>query len=185
MKKILIVRTSPRKGGNSDILAQAFKDGASAAGNSVEEIRFADYKINYCKGCYGSHSKAACQNSGKCWQKDDMAELIPRLRDSDVVVFATPVYFYTLSAQMKTFLDRTVPLFGKQYKFRDIYLLATSESGSRSAMDATIKSLQGWIDCFPSTKIAGVVYGVGVLQAGDISSHQVVIDEAYQMGKNC
>lgn len=185
MKKIFLLRTSPRKGGNTDILADSFKEGAKTSGNEVEDVRFADYKIGYCKGCYGSSAPAACQNSGKCWQKDDMSALIERLKDADVVVFATPVYFYSLSAQMKTFLDRTVPLFGKQYAFRDIYLLTASESSAKSAMDGTIKSLEGWMACFPGTHMKGVVYGVGALQAGDMKKHPQKIEEAYQMGREC
>lgn len=184
MSKIVIIKTSPHRNGNSDILADYFKKGAEESGNSVEEIRLADYKINYCMGCYGTSSSKACTNTGTCWQNDDMQKLIPVIQNADVLVFATPVYFYSLSGQMKVFLDRTVPLYGGQYKFSDIYLLATSESGSKSAMNATVESLKGWIGCFGGTRLKGVAYGVGVLQPGAVKNRENELQEAYNMGKS-
>ena len=185
MKRVFILRTSPRKGGNSDILAEAFKQGALSAGHEVDEIRFADYRINYCQGCFGSSSALACQNSGECWQKDDMAGILPRVRQSDVLVFAAPVYFYTLSAQLKTFLDRMVPLYKKDYSFREVYLLATCENAEKSVIRGLVQSVSHWLICFPHANLAGVVYGAGALRPGEIRNAPEQIEKAYNMGQNC
>ena len=108
MKKILIVSATPRKNRNSDILADQAVAGARAAGAQVEKVRLADLKIGCCKAC------GACQKSlvAPCVQKDDMAKLLPKLLEADAVVFASPIYFFSVSGQMKTFLDRTYALGG-------------------------------------------------------------------------
>lgn len=185
MKKVFIVKTSPRKNGNTDILADAFKTGAIEAGHKVDEIRFAECNINYCQGCFGSASPKACQNSGVCWQQDDMADIILRVKQSDVLVFASPVYFYTLSAQIKTFLDRMVPLYKKEYSFRDVYLLAACENPEKSAVRGMVQGLNQWMICFPEVKLSGVVYGVGLLKSGDVRKHPEQLEASHLMGRNC
>ena len=101
MKKILILSSSPRRGGNSDTLCDEFLRGATEAGNEAEKIFLRDKNINYCTGC------SVCSMYGKpCPQKDDMSEIIEKMLAADVIVMATPVYFYTMSAQMKTLIDR-------------------------------------------------------------------------------
>jgi multimeric flavodoxin WrbA len=94
-RKVLVLSASPRKGGNSDLLCDQFMRGAKEAGNQTEKIFLRDKKINYCIGC------GVCQGKGgKCVQKDDMAEVLDKMIAADVIVMATPVYFYTMNAQM-------------------------------------------------------------------------------------
>lgn len=183
MKKIIIIRTSPHRGGNTDLLADEFRRGAEEMGHEVEDIKLSLRKINYCYGCYGTSNPKSCTRTGTCWQQDDVNDIVAKMRETDIVVFASPVYFYSLSGQMKVFLDRTVQIYGAQYRFRDIYFLSAAESGSRSAMDASLQSLQGWMDCMPGTRLAGVVRGTGVLAPGSIKNHASVMAEAYEMGK--
>jgi len=95
MKKILILSGSPRKNGNSDILCNEFAKGAMEAGHEVEKIRVAEKNIGYCRACY------ACRETGICAIKDDMAELMQKMIDCDVMVLASPVYFYSIDAQLK------------------------------------------------------------------------------------
>ena len=102
-KKVLILSASPRKGGNSDVLCDTFLRGATAAGHSVEKISLRDKNIHYCTGC------GVCNRTHRCVQKDDMAEILDKMVAADVIVLATPVYFYTMDGQMKTLIDRTVP----------------------------------------------------------------------------
>ena len=102
-KKILVVSSSPRRGGNSDLLCDEFVKGAQEAGHNVEKIFLADKHINYCKGC------EVCDSTSECIQQDDMQEILDKVVDSDVIVLAAPIYFYTPCAQMKTFIDRCVP----------------------------------------------------------------------------
>lgn len=102
-KNILILSGSPRKGGNSDILCDRFMEGARESGHRAEKVFLRDKNIGYCIGCEACH-----QNNGVCVQKDDMAEILGKMIAADVIVMATPVYFYTMDAQMKTLIDRCV-----------------------------------------------------------------------------
>ena len=106
------------------------------------------------------------------------------MRRADVLVFATPIYFYEMSGQMKTLLDRTNPLFPAEYAFRDIYLLATAADGDESAMDGVVKGLEGWISCFDRAKLSGVVRGVGVDGLGAIQAYPALLEQAAQMGRS-
>lgn len=177
-KKILVISTSPRMGGNSERLADAFIKGATEAGHEAEKIGLYDKKIEFCKGCL------ACQRTATCVIQDDAAELVERMRSVDVLVFATPIYFYEMSGQMKTLLDRTNPLFPGEYAFRDIYLLATSADEDPASMDGAVKGLEGWISCFELTHLEGVVRGVGADQKGTIQDKPEILKEAYELGKN-
>lgn len=100
-KKVLILSSSPRRGGNSDTLCDEFMRGAVESGNHVEKIFLRDKTIHPCLGC------SVCSLHKKpCPQKDDAAEVIGKMLEADVIVMATPVYFYAMSAQMKTLIDR-------------------------------------------------------------------------------
>ena len=136
-KRILVLSTSPRIGGNSETLADVFIKGAEEAGHETKKICLYDKKIEFCKGCLG------CQTTGKCILRDDAERIIAQMKAMDVLVFATPIYFYEMSGQMKTLLDRTNPLFPAEYEFRDIYLLATSADEEESSMEAAVKGLEG------------------------------------------
>ena len=114
-KKVLILSGSPRKGGNSDVLCDAFMKGAQEAGNEVEKIFLRSKKIGYCNACY------YCKKSGGvCAIKDDMAEILEKMHWADVIVMASPVYFYSIDAQMKTVIDRTVAQW-TQIKNKEFY----------------------------------------------------------------
>ena len=161
-KRILVLSTSPRIGGNSETLADVFIKGAEEAGHETKKICLYDKKIEFCKGCLG------CQTTGKCILRDDAERIIAQMKAMDVLVFATPIYFYEMSGQMKTLLDRTNPLFPAEYEFRDIYLLATSADEEESSMEAAVKGLEGWISCFEKSRLAGVVRGTGADKKGAI-----------------
>ena len=107
-KKVLILSSSPRRGGNSDTLCDEFMRGAIESGNEAEKVFLRDKTIHYCTGC------STCSLHGKpCPQKDDAAEIIEKMVATNVIVMATPVYFYTMSAQMKTLIDRCCGLYTK------------------------------------------------------------------------
>jgi multimeric flavodoxin WrbA len=178
MKKVLIISTSLRKNSNSQVLAKEFEKGADDAGNKVEFISLTDKKIGFCHGCL------ACQKTQKCVIKDDAVEIAEKLKNADVLVFATPIYYYEMSGQMKTLLDRCNPLFPSEYSFRDVYLLATAADRDESAMDGAVKGLQGWITCFERAGLAGVVRGVGINDAGSAGLHTKLLKEVYALGKN-
>ena len=177
-KRILVLSTSPRIGGNSETLADVFIKGAEEAGHETKKICLYDKKIEFCKGCLG------CQTTGKCILRDDAERIIAQMKAMDVLVFATPIYFYEMSGQMKTLLDRTNPLFPAEYEFRDIYLLATSADEEESSMEAAVKGLEGWISCFEKSRLAGVVRGTGADKKGAIEECGEALSAAYEMGRH-
>lgn len=175
-KKVLIIGTSLRKNSNSDALANAFLQGAEYSGNIVEMIRLADKTIGFCKGCL------ACQKTQKCVIGDDANAIAEKMRTADAIVFATPIYYYEMSGQMKTLLDRANPLYASDYAFRDIYLLTTAADTEECTDARAIGGLEGWIECFPKAKLAGTVFAGGVNGVGEIKGHDA-LKRAYEMGK--
>lgn len=114
-KKVLVLSGSPRKNGNSDLLCNEFLKGAAESGHEVEKIRVAEKKIGYCRGCY------ACKDTGICAIRDDMAEVLQKMIDADVLVLASPVYFYSIDAQLKAVIDRTVARW-TEIRDKELYL---------------------------------------------------------------
>ena len=177
MKNVMILSTSMRKGGNSDTLANAFAEGAKEAGHQVEKINLYEKEIGFCKGCQN------CQKTGVCVIRDDMSSILKKMETVDVLVFATPIYFYEMSGQMKTFLDRTFPIYPDKYRFKDVYLLASSASLKEMMMDGAVRGLEGWIACFDHARLAGVVCGTGAIQYGDIKIKEELLKSTFDMGK--
>ena len=175
-KNVLIISSSPRKGGNSETLAASFAKGAEEAGHKVETVYLREKNYGFCKGCL------ACLKVGHCVIDDDAVEIAARMHDADVLVFATPVYYYSVSGQLKTMLDRANPLFDSDYAFTKAYLLATAAEDGEETMEGTVQAVQGWVDCFERCELAGTVFAGGVNGIGDIAGHPA-LEEAYQMGK--
>lgn len=179
-QKVLIICTSPRKGGNSQRLADEFECGAIMAGHQVEKVNFYDLKLNFCQGCM------SCKRTGRCLLEDDGNMLIQKMKESEVIVFTTPVYFYEMCAQLKTVLDRTHPLTVSEYAFTDIYLLTTAGAGSSMAMDATVQGVVNWTTCFPRVRLAGEVRATALLGIQAIEKNarnRSLLKEAYELGK--
>lgn len=174
-KTVLILSTSPRKGGNSDTLAEEFARGAREAGHQVEKIELYNKAIGFCRGCL------ACQKTRRCVIHDDADIITQKMLTADVLVFATPIYFYEMCGQMKTLLDRSNPLYPADYAFREVYLLAAAADGELSAMDGAVKGLEGWLACFEKAKLAGTVFGGGADAVGTIQGNPA-LREAYEMG---
>lgn len=176
-KKVLILSGSPRKGGNSDLLCDEFLRGAVEAGHEVEKIRAAEKKIGYCSGCY------YCQKSGgACAKKDDMPEILQKIIDADVIVFSSPVYFYSIDAQLKTLIDRTVARW-TEVKDKEFYYIATCADEEPNAPERTIECFRGYADCVEGAKEMGVICGTGVYAPGEVKDTPA-FKEAYEMGKN-
>ncbi|WP_298651705.1 flavodoxin family protein [uncultured Proteiniphilum sp.] len=174
-KNILIISASPRRKGNSDYLSDEFMRGANEAGHKTEKIFFHNKKINYCLGC------GACYATHKCVQKDDMEEILDKMVAADILVFATPVYFYTMDAQLKTLIDRTVPRY-TQLKGK-AYLIATLADQGEKSMAGTLAAFQGYIDCLDNVEWTNTIIGYGAWDKGDIIGNPAV-EEAYKAGKN-
>ena len=175
-KRVLILSGSPRIGGNSDILCDEFMKGAIESGNQVEKINVSKKKIDYCKACY------YCQtHNGECVIKDDMTEILQKIIDADVLVLASPVYFYSIDAQLKALIDRTVARW-TEVKNKEFYYIATCADG-KEGLDRTIECFRGYADCVNGAKECGIIYGHSVYQKGEIKD-KPQMKEAYEMGKS-
>jgi len=174
-KNVLILSGSPRKGGNSDILCDEFARGAIESGNQVEKVMICDRQIGYCKACYG------CRPSGVCVIKDDMAEILEKMHWADVIVMSSPVYFYSIDAQMKAVIDRTLPQW-TQLKGKELYYIMTAADTENGVMDCTLACFRGFAVCLPQSKEMGVIYGTGVYEPGAVRATKHMQD-AYEMGK--
>lgn len=176
-KKVAIISTSMRNNSNSDALAREFERGAKDAGHSVEFISLQGKKIDFCVGCFSCHEK------GHCVIDDDAIEIERKVVDSDVVVFASPIYYYEMSGQMKTLIDRLNAMYTKDYKFRDVYFLTTSTENGEHVAEYAIGGVKGFVACYKKSQYKGCVYCGGVDAPGDIKGNPK-LTEAYEMGKN-
>lgn len=176
-KRVLILSASPRKGGNSDTLCNQLMEGAQQAGHQVEKIFLKEKKIHYCTGC------GACYNRGNgCSQKDDMENMLNKMIDADVIVMATPVYFYTMNGQMKTFIDRTCSRY-TEINNKEFYFIVTAADDDKALMTRTIEEFRGFLYCLEGATEKGIIYGTGAWQVGDIKN-KPVMEEAYKIGVN-
>lgn len=175
MKKVLILSSSPRRGGNSDLLCNEFLRGATEGGNHVEKLFLKDKKINYCTGC------GVCVNQKSCPQKDDAAEVLEKMVAADVIVMATPVYFYTMCGQMKTLIDRCCARYTAMSN-KEFYLIITAAEDNQPNMERTADTFQGFFDCLDNPSLKEVIYGLGVWHVGDVKGTPSM-ERAYKAGR--
>lgn len=178
MKKVLIISSSLRGGSNSETLAHEAEKGAIEAGNKVDFISLKGKDIKFCIGCL------SCQKTHKCVIKDDMADIIAKLQNADALIFATPIYYYEMSGQLKTFLDRCNPLYPQENNFKDVYLITSAFDSSDSAANATISGLKGWISCFEQSRFSGSLIGGGIDEPKSVLARGDLLQKAYNLGKN-
>ena len=178
MSNVLIITTSLRAKSNSDLLARKVAEGAKAAGHQTEMISLKGKKLEYCIGCF------ACQKTEKCIIKDDAAEFVEKVKHADTLVFATPIYYYEMSGQMKTLLDRLNPLFPSDYKFRNVYMLSTAAEDEEGVDEKAVSGLNGWVDCFEKAEFRDALFCGGINDAGEAAGKKREQDAAYEFGKN-
>ena len=177
MKNILVISTSLRRNSNSEALADEFLRGAADAGHHAEKVTLRDKTLQFCRGCM------ACQKLGHCVIQDDAGDIYRKMHDADVIAFATPIYYYEMSGQMKPLLDRANWLYSSDYRFTDIYLLTAAAEDEAFVPERAESGLTGWIDCFERTRLAGSVFAGGVNGPGEVSGHRALA-QAYEMGKH-
>ena len=175
-KKVLIISGSPRVGGNSEMLCDEFASGAAAAGHAVEKISLAGKKIGFCTACY------ACRN-GNCPQKDDAPEIINKMLAADVLVLATPVYFFTMCAQLKALIDRSVMVYPKITGKKFYYLMTMAETNEKDFV-GTIEALRGFVACCENSRECGMICVSGVYEKGAIAGN-IALQKARLLGENC
>ena len=166
--KVLIISSSLRDGSNSQALADAFAEGASDAGHITEKITLKGKDIRFCIGCL------SCQKNGRCFIDDDAQEIVRKMHDADVLAFASPIYYFGISGQLKTLLDRANPLYGGDYHFRSVYLLLTAAEDSESTPEKAVECIRGWVDCFERASLASTIFAGGVNERNEISGHEAL-----------
>ena len=139
--------------------------------------------LNALRKALGETVCMACFKLGHCVIKDDAVEIAAKMHDADALVFASPVYYYSVSGQLKTMFDRSNPLYDSDYAFKEIYFLSTAAEDEDYTNEGSVKAVQGWIDCFDRATLAGVVFAGGVNDIGDIKDH-LALQKAYEMGKS-
>lgn len=177
MSKVLVITTSLRYRSNSDILAEKVVEGAKDAGHIVELVSLKDKTINFCKGCL------ACQKTRKCVIKDDAIEIAEKVRKAETLVFVSPIYYYEMSGQLKTLLDRLNPLYSSDYKFRNVYMLTTAAEDEDYVCEKAVSGLNGWIDCFEKAEFKGSLFCGGINDMGEAGGRNQELQEAYEFGK--
>lgn len=176
-KKVLILMGSPRRNGNTNILCDEFARGTEDAGHTVEKINVVDKKVNGCLGCNG------CQrNGGICVQKDDMTEIYQKILYADVIVLASPVYYYTWTAQLKAVIDRTYAMLSTMHN-KTFYMISACASPDESWCQMMIESFRNYLGCYDeSVKEGGYVFGLDTTDIGTVKTKDSM-KKAYEMGK--
>ena len=171
---ILIINGSPRKGGNTELLAEAFAKGASA-NNHVEIVSVRDYIVNPCLGC-----NACFKSNGICAQKDDMTILYEKMSQADMLVIASPVYFYGISAQLKAVIDRFHNPIRDSFNIKKMVLLLVGAASLPELFDAILTEYNLCLNFF-KLEDAGHVLVRKVNNKGDIKNTDA-LNEAYRLG---
>lgn len=181
-KKILVLLGSPRRKGNSAILAEKIAAGAKAAGAAVETLYLHGLSIAPCKACM------ACQKPGSkgCSIDDDMQPIYRKMLEADAWVLASPVYWFTMSAQLKLWMDRcfALPAYAKDPFAGKRIALALAYGGEDPFDSGCVNALRTFQDAYryAGAEIAGMVYG-SAMGAGDIKADRALMKEARELGR--
>lgn len=177
MSNIVILVGSMRINGNTARLAQSFADGA-VENNNVEIVYVADYNVNPCIGC----NSCFVREGNKCFQDDDMVKIYEKLRNADIVVIASPVYFYGISAQLKAIVDRLHTPMRNTFHIKKLGLLLVGAVQLPNLFDPILMQYQMVLEFFKLESI-GTVLVRGVKDIGDIENSSA-LEEAYELGKS-
>ena len=175
MSKIIILTGSVRKGGNTELLARAFAAGAEK-NNDVEIVSVADVKVNPCTGCDSCFTR----DGNSCVQHDDMAGIYEKLKTSDMLVIASPVYFYGISAQLKAIIDRLHTPMRNSFKIKKLALLLVGAAELPELFDSILVQYNLVLNYF-GLEDAGKVMARGFRESGTIKE-SIFLEEAYKLG---
>ena len=177
MSKVLVISTSLRARSNSDLLTEELVKGAKDSGHEVKQISLKGKDIRFCIGCL------ACQKTQKCVLKDDMAPIVEEVKNSDTLVFVSPIYYYEMSGQMKTLLDRLNPLYPSDYRFRNVYMMSCAAEDEDYVPEKAVSGLEGWVDCFEKARLAGSLFLGGIGAPAEAAKKEDALKKAYEFGR--
>lgn len=175
MSRIVVLIGSNRRNGNTDLLAKAFAEGASK-NNIVEFVSVADYKVNPCIGCNSCFTR----EGNKCFQNDDMPKIYEKLRNADMVVLASPVYFYGISAQLKSIVDRLHTPMRNEFKIKKLALILVGAATLPELFDSIKIQYQLVLNFFKLEDV-GMILVSGAKDKGDVRESEA-IRQAYDLG---
>lgn len=175
-KSVLIISGSPRKGGNTDLLCDAFARGAEEAGGRVEKIFLADHRIDYFSE---ADEQRVGDRAGEA--EDDVPMLVDKMVRADVIVLASPVYYMNITGQLKTFIDRTFGRY-REMKDKEFFYLTACADPEESTADWAVNAFRGFVMCLPNPTERGMVKAIGMGRKGAVKGSQYE-KEAYNLGK--
>ena len=178
MSNVLVISTSLRPHSNSEILTERLAAGGRDVGHQVGKIRPKGKKLKHCIGFL------ALPKTQRCVQKDDAIWIAEKMLNADTLVFSTPIYYYEMSGQMKTLLDRMNPLYSSDYRFRRVYMLSVAAEDEAYTPEKAVSGLEGWIDCFEKAKLCGSLFVGGLNGPGEAAENAQAMEKAYQFGKS-
>ena len=184
--KVLGIFGSPRRGGNTELLLNELLRGCRSGDAQVEEIHLRELKISPCLEIY------ACRKDGKCPIRDDMQNIYPRLVETDTLVLASPIFFYSVSAQTKAFIDRCQAFWAQKYllkqpvargeKIRRGVFLAVGGSKGEKVFEGSLMTMKYFFDSLDMVFYKSLLYR-GVDAKGEILDHPTAMVDAYMLGK--
>ena len=176
--EIVVLNGSPRRGGNTDALTMAFMHGAFESDNSVFVLNVTDFEVRPCVGC----NRCFKSDEHLCWQDDHMQFIINQLRCADMLVIASPVYFYSISAQLKALIDRLHNPVRDTFKIKQIALLCTAASSKPQVFDALKRQYELLCDYFGLEDVGMVLAGGQKEKRGE--AIRPYVELAYRLGKS-
>ena len=178
-QKVVIISSSPRLGGNTDLLCDEFRRGAEEAGATVEKISLSDYRIDFINA---EDVELGMQRKANTDSRDDAPMIIHKMDEADIIVLASPVYFMNITGQLKTLMDRVYSC-GYRLSGKQFYFITACTDGSDITAQCAIDAFQGFTVCLPKAEVKGMVKATGIREKGDVKGSKFM-REAYELGKS-
>jgi multimeric flavodoxin WrbA len=185
--KVLGIFGSPRRGGNTELLLEEALKGAEKGGAEVERISLSDFTITPCKECHG------CDNTGNCVILDDMEKIYPKLLEADVLILASPIFFYGVTAWAKALIDRSQALWARKYLIKDPslgkegkkrkgFFISVGATKGQKVFEGAILTVKYFFDVLNAEYVGEILYR-GVEAKGDILKHPEALQQAFEAGR--
>ena len=187
MKTVLAIYGSPRRNGNTATLLDEFVRGARDAGAEVTKLYLMDYNFKPCIEC------RQCDRTGRCVVKDDMQKIYPLLEESNIIILASPIFFYGVSAVAKAMIDRCQAFWARRYVLkrtvgngadkRKGYFISTAGSKGKKLFDGAIMTMKYFCDAL-DVKYVGELVFRGIEHVEDLQKHPTALRDAYEAGRD-
>jgi len=185
--KVLGLFGSPRRGGNTEILLEEALKGAEKEGAEIERLYLSDLKITPCTECHG------CDETGNCVILDDMQKIYPKLLEADVIILASPIFFYGVTAWAKILIDRSQALWAKKYLVNDPFMgkrgkrrkgffISVGATKGQKVFEGAILTVKYFFDVL-NTEYTGELLYRGVDGKGEILKHPEALEQAREAGR--